>query len=273
MNSITLLGHRGYNAKYIENTLQSFQAAIDYGADGVELDIQKTRDGKFIIFHDYNLSRLTGKNASVNTIDYVELMKLNLPDNLNIPLLEDFLKIIPEKFYVNIELKQSIEYSDLDEICLIVKKYIDSKYIQISSFHHELLPFFTEKNIYTGMLIGHEQKSEGLVKTLFSLMKIKPAFLNPPIDGFYHINRFMYYSFLLLAKFLGFRLAFYTVNTKEQFNFIKNIADIIITDNIEEVELLIEKNDNRKGLHIQHRWDNLQKTEIQEGLIKEGSVK
>ena len=53
---------------YLENTIASMKAAFDYGADAVELDIQKTKDGQLAVFHDYDLSMRT--NGAGNISDY-----------------------------------------------------------------------------------------------------------------------------------------------------------------------------------------------------------
>ncbi|MCX7845927.1 MAG: glycerophosphodiester phosphodiesterase family protein, partial [Dictyoglomaceae bacterium] len=54
-----ILGHRG-NAYNPENTIKAFKSAIEMGADGIELDVQKTKDNILIVCHDENLKRLTG---------------------------------------------------------------------------------------------------------------------------------------------------------------------------------------------------------------------
>ena len=44
--------HRGYSGKYPENTLLAFQKAVESGAEGIELDVQLTRDGEVVVIHD-----------------------------------------------------------------------------------------------------------------------------------------------------------------------------------------------------------------------------
>ena len=48
MTMTKLFGHRGYSGKYPENTLLAFQKAIEAGADGIELDVQFSKDGKLV---------------------------------------------------------------------------------------------------------------------------------------------------------------------------------------------------------------------------------
>ena len=52
--------HRGASAYAPENTLEAFQLAIDMKADGIELDIYETSDGRLVIHHDNDIKRMTG---------------------------------------------------------------------------------------------------------------------------------------------------------------------------------------------------------------------
>ena len=52
-----ILGHRGYSAEYLENSMQAFRAALEAGMDGFELDVQPTRDGVCVVMHDEELGR------------------------------------------------------------------------------------------------------------------------------------------------------------------------------------------------------------------------
>ncbi|MDH5425915.1 MAG: glycerophosphodiester phosphodiesterase family protein [Gammaproteobacteria bacterium] len=61
----TLIAHRGYSAKYPENTLASIEAALSAGAEIVEFDVQMMADDEFILMHDSNLLRSSGVSKSV----------------------------------------------------------------------------------------------------------------------------------------------------------------------------------------------------------------
>ena len=58
-----IYAHRGASGYAPENTLRAFALAADMGADGVELDVQISKDGRLVVFHDDELSRLTGAAA------------------------------------------------------------------------------------------------------------------------------------------------------------------------------------------------------------------
>ena len=64
--------------EYLENTIASMKAAFDYGADVVELDIQKTRDGQLAVFHDYDLSMRTNGVGNISDYTMEELKQLDI---------------------------------------------------------------------------------------------------------------------------------------------------------------------------------------------------
>ena len=68
--------HRGASAFAPENSLAAYAAAMDYGADGCEVDLRRTRDGVLVLFHDETLDHLTCGFGAVNQLTYDELVAL-----------------------------------------------------------------------------------------------------------------------------------------------------------------------------------------------------
>lgn len=73
-----LLVHRGASAFAPENSLEAFLAAMEHGADGVEIDIRRTTDGVFYLFHDDDLERMTNGTGKVREKTYYELLEAGL---------------------------------------------------------------------------------------------------------------------------------------------------------------------------------------------------
>lgn len=71
-----IICHRGASAFAPENTLEAYAAAMDYGADGCEVDIRKTRDGVLVLFHDDMLDHLTTGLGTVDRFSYFELLQM-----------------------------------------------------------------------------------------------------------------------------------------------------------------------------------------------------
>ena len=102
------IAHRGAHARYPENSLPAILAALDAGADGVEIDVHGTSDGRLVVHHDPGLadgreiSRLSGK----------ELAAVELAPGIPVPFLEEVLEAVAGKAILFIETKaQGIEFS------------------------------------------------------------------------------------------------------------------------------------------------------------------
>ena len=88
-----MYAHRGLHGNGIpENSMPAFKAARENGY-GVELDVQMTKDGKLVVFHDGNLKRMCGVDGFLRNYTYEELLNFNLADTEEkIPLFDDVLK-------------------------------------------------------------------------------------------------------------------------------------------------------------------------------------
>lgn len=104
-----LIGHRGYSARYPENTLLSLKKAVEVGCDGIELDVRLTRDNKVVVIHDKNLERTTNGKGPVAQFTLKQLKKLDAGHGEKIPTLEEVLAEIAGVKLL-IELK---EYSEV----------------------------------------------------------------------------------------------------------------------------------------------------------------
>jgi glycerophosphoryl diester phosphodiesterase len=76
MSPPTLVAHRGYARHYPENTMPAIEAAVAAGASYVEVDVQLTRDGVPVLFHDRTLDRLCGVSGAVHAYAAAELSNL-----------------------------------------------------------------------------------------------------------------------------------------------------------------------------------------------------
>ena len=72
---LAVQGHRGASALAPENTLAAFQKAIELGADGMEMDLQLTRDGAVVVIHDDTLDRTTDGHGRVADLSLAGSMR------------------------------------------------------------------------------------------------------------------------------------------------------------------------------------------------------
>lgn len=77
---LPIIVHRGAWHLEPENTLEAYAAAMDLGADGIEIDIRRTVDGVLYLFHDDSLERLTNGTGKVGNLTYYELLRITPKD-------------------------------------------------------------------------------------------------------------------------------------------------------------------------------------------------
>lgn len=99
-----VIAHRGASAVAVENTEAAFVAAIDAGADGVELDVRLTAGGDVVVFHDDTLERLSGRRDRVDALSLRELRRVPLIDGHRVLTLAEALEVLAG-LLVNVEIK------------------------------------------------------------------------------------------------------------------------------------------------------------------------
>lgn len=160
-NVTKVIAHRGASAQAPENTMCSFELALQQGADGLELDVQLTRDGELIVIHDETLNRTTNGKGYVFQHTYDELSGLDAGSwfskefcHARIPRLEEVLDLLKgtDKL-LNIELKTGIvPYVGIESTLVeLLKRYLYTN-IVVSSFNHYSLR--TLKTIAPDIRIG-----------------------------------------------------------------------------------------------------------------------
>ena len=158
------IAHRGLSGLYPENTMLAFEKAIEVGCDGIETDVQLTKDGVAIICHDEELDRTTTGKGLLCNYTYDELMQLDAGikfgeefRGLKLPTLEEFLAYVCDKdIIINLEIKNSIiHYENIEDITYsLIKKYNMQDKVIVSTFDHYSIKkcLRLDKNIKTGVL-------------------------------------------------------------------------------------------------------------------------
>ena len=102
------IAHRGVRDRYPENSLPAFTAALDEGADAVELDVHATADGVVVVHHDAQLSRTAASplaGRSIVALSAQEIAEFELSPGVVIPTLQDVLRAVTPSAGVYIEIK------------------------------------------------------------------------------------------------------------------------------------------------------------------------
>lgn len=160
--------HRGYSGKYPENTMLAFRKAAETGCDGIELDVQLTKDGQLVIIHDEKIDRTTDGTGYVKDYTLEEIQKFNASAIKGdaygfepIPSFEEYCQWVKGTDLVtNIEIKSGVYYyEDLEEKTLaMVKKYGLEKKVLFSSFNHTSISLLRRlaPDIPCGALVEHD---------------------------------------------------------------------------------------------------------------------
>lgn len=164
-----IFAHRGYSALYPENTMKSFIKAEKAGVDGIELDVQMTKDGEIVVIHDEKVDRTTNGKGFVKDFTFKDLRKLDASyhkkKSLNIepiPSLNEVLEwMTTNQIICNIELKNGVFlYEGMEEkVIRLVHAYRMANRVILSSFNHNSLVtcYQLDREIETAPLL-----SEGL---------------------------------------------------------------------------------------------------------------
>jgi glycerophosphoryl diester phosphodiesterase len=146
------IGHRGYAAKYPENTLAGFRAAAEAGLGMVELDVRLSRDRQLVVIHDADLVRLTGMSRRVEETTWAELQTVDAGawfdpafSGERIPTLAQVFAVLPTQMRVNVEIKPGTHESDDPadgierQVLAVIGRFSDHRQPLISSFNPAIL--------------------------------------------------------------------------------------------------------------------------------------
>ncbi len=121
---VLVVVHRGDWRNAPENSIRAIENTIKMGADMVEIDIQKTKDGQLILMHDKTLNRTTNGKGNVADFTLDEIKKLYLKSGIGIethhriPTLEEAMLVAKGKILVNIDKG----YNHFDEVYKILER-------------------------------------------------------------------------------------------------------------------------------------------------------
>lgn len=184
-DNFIVYAHRGASAYAPENTRAAFDKAIELKANGIELDLQRTKDGKVVIFHDDTINNKSNGKGKISDYTYAELIRLdfgkwfdNKYKNEKIMLFEDF-----AKDFFNNDLTYAIELKVLgieQEVLEIVNKYKTHENIYITSFIYDALSNIRkiDSNIKLSWLIEERINKDNIEK----LLRIKGNQICPKAD-------------------------------------------------------------------------------------------
>ena len=229
-----VLGHRGYRARFPENTLLGVRMAFQFGADGVECDLQKTADGRYVVIHDPSVERVSGVPGELRSLTFDQVRGIDVGRGERVPELAELLSVIPRGKYLDLELKgETLTEADCISIASILAPRIDPANLMISSFEPRLLYPFKGMGYTIGLLVGKSLISRGVAPLAATILRLRPRYVNLPIGIFSALGTKRSRLLLRLLRSCGLRFLFWTVNTVEDAESIMDFAHIVVTDEVE----------------------------------------
>ena len=244
MSTTKVWAHRGASGYVPENTLDSFEKAREMGADGIELDVQLTKDGELVVFHDEKVDRVSDGIGYLKDLSFEELRKLDVSKpvdgygkRLQVPALREVFELLKDTgMTVNVEIKNGIfPYPGIEEKTVsLIHEYEMADRIWISSFNHEavcrvkkLSPDLKCAFLFGDVMVGPYDYAK----------KLGMDALHPAIYHFLHDE-----DYIKQAHDLGLEVHAWTVNEKEYMQ--KLTADGIdaIITNYPDIALSVVKN-------------------------------
>jgi glycerophosphoryl diester phosphodiesterase len=199
------VGHRGARAYEVENTLKSYEKAIALGANAIELDVRKSKDGKLVITHDDNLRRVFGKDIRVNEATLKQLKQLS--EN-RIPTFEEALRFIDGRVEkILVEIKEAGYEKKVLEV--IRKEKLKDRAIVVS-FHEEALSAVRKADgeVETGLIYA-KYENPRYKNPVDAALKLKAQYLVP-------LYRFTHTRNVSDAHKKNLKVIVWTINTAEE---------------------------------------------------------
>lgn len=256
--------HRGYSAAAPENTLPAFQAAIDIGADCIELDVQMTKDGVVVVSHDPTLQRCTGVNRRICDMTYEEVRALDAgsffgPEfaGTKIPTLQEVIDLCRGKIKLNIEIKNNAATPALEaEVARLIadNDLLNEACVTCLSYHSLENVKTANPDIRTGYILAFG------IGNYYEL---------PAADFFSVETTFITASMVSRVHLLGKTVSAWTVDRSEDVDTLqeKQVDDLITGDPV-MVQETLESNDlyNNFLLTLQKIYQLLRSGNDKEGF-------
>jgi len=232
--SSNIIAHRGLHNKLIpENSLEAFKKCVERNIP-FEFDVHLLKDGTIIVFHDDNLKRMTGVDKYLINCDYAEINKLHLGDSKEkIPTLDEVLKLVDGKVFLDIELKFDHKRYLLENALIKKLKNYKGDFV-LKSFDYKAVSYLKKHTDYKiGLLLYDTQKHKKetlwierfILRNVNFLKFVKPDFVACELSMF-PTSR--------IAKYRkkGHPIYIWTIRTNEELDDAKKYGDFYLVEKI-----------------------------------------
>lgn len=222
-----VFGHRGAMADAPQNSMASFQLAMEQGADGVELDVHLSQDGHIVVVHDFSVEATTDGRGEVSDLTVAELKQLDaggwFADKFageRIPTLDEVFDNFANKLYFNVELKSRPADSRAFETAVAdcIRRHGMTEQTIVSSFDPRLLQRF--RAICPYVMMGYLHGPE-----------VSPIMEKLPHEARHPWHDFIDDAYMRWARDAGYLVNAWTVNDAMRIRTLNELGvNGIITD-------------------------------------------
>lgn len=244
---VKIVAHRAGGTMALENSIEGLKLAIEHGCYGSEIDIQKTKDGRYVVNHDKTFKRLTGVNRAPKDMTLAEVRELRIRDakggaNVPVATLEEMLETIKGKEKLFIELKGvTADRRMVDDTVAIVRAHDCVSDVVLISLNYDIIKY-AETNypeFETGALFFMGLGDISKLKCDLLIMEEEMATETR----------------IMQIHQAGKQAIAWTVNTEKGMRaFLTSNVDAIITDEITLAEKVQAKLDERTDLEVMEDW-------------------
>lgn len=187
---VLVTAHRSAHLVHPENSLAAIRDAIEIGADIIEVDVRKTKDGVYVLLHDKNIDRVTGSKGRLSDYTYDQLKEIPLlqngqPTNERIPTFESALREAKGHIMVDIDFKLSME-EDAVNVCNFIRETGTQKQVLFFLYDYHNIP--TLDSIDNSIsVMPRAYKKEDVLDILNNykvpVIHVDPSFYNDTLMG------------------------------------------------------------------------------------------
>ncbi|MDO5082766.1 MAG: glycerophosphoryl diester phosphodiesterase membrane domain-containing protein [Arachnia propionica] len=159
---IVVIAHRGGGDLDAENSLEGVEAAIGAGATWSEIDIQRTRDGAYVVNHDATFARLSGVSRTSSEMTLAEIQELSITNAFSpgrparrVPTIEQMMDVAKDRIGLFVELKgATADERMVDDMVDLIKERGVQDQVALIGLDHALMSYVetTYPEILTGYL-------------------------------------------------------------------------------------------------------------------------
>lgn len=239
------LTHRGFydNITVPENSLKAFRRTVSNGL-GTELDVQMTKDGKLVVFHDHDLKRICNVDKTVSECAYEELKQYHLLDTEErIPLFSEVLEILRPDTPLIVEIKpEKNAIETTEETVKLLSRYertyaMESFDPRVIRYLYKNHPDIIRGQLSYNMLKDKENRTHWILR--FLMTNLLGNFLTHPDFIAYHVHSRYNPSFLICSRLYRTECVAWTVKNEDDLAYARKYCQQVIFDSFVPSEITV----------------------------------